>query len=121
MKIDSQREIIVFGRAVDWDEEAGGGIVPLDIDVDTAQELVDEGYLDPSSRQNESPTAAEMIELVDTHGGVLHGYMVSPHRDDARITLTSFTVCDLSVEEVTNKYHPDTCHQTVDGTHAWWD
>lgn len=88
-----EREEIVFGEAVDWEENLGGTKRFDEISKEKVEELIDKEYLDPESRQNRSPRAEDMLDFMrkaEEHAGVnvyAHGYMVSPERSDSRITL----------------------------------
>lgn len=148
MKIDTnsaaERDEIVFGRRLDWsdnhhglvhlalwDEADGDPITPA-----TARELVDHDYLDPESSQNFSPTAEELIEFAeyvddqfDGHEAGLIGYVISPHRDDTRITLTGFIVeidddVDLDPmlrEAIHHEFSADEQFVGTEFVRYWWD
>lgn len=109
--VGTEREQIVFGRAIDWDEEAVGGVVkispfgPLDhgIDPETARELLEKGYLQHGWGHEAMIEFGERI--VENHESrlcvVLTGYMVSPYRGDARVTLDGIT---LGVTQLADLY-----------------
>lgn len=107
MKLDSaqvqERELLVFSRGYDPDNYRMGGIRYFDsMSVGTAKKLLDKGYIDPDDTQNCSPTMRDMIDFCDdgTDKWYLHGYVVSPERDDCRITFEGVgSVSDLTQEE----------------------
>jgi hypothetical protein len=107
---DRQRERIAFGRRIDWESEARLGTVffgpeksrqfpPLP--VGTAKSLLERGYVDAGARHNEAPPAGELVEWAESvqtrfkahqfEVGLI-GYMVSPHRSDARVALEGVSV-----------------------------
>ena len=50
--------------------------------------LLDEGFIDPEEYQNCSPDTMEFKAFLDAYPeATVHGYMVSPQRDDYRITI----------------------------------
>ena len=58
--------------------------------LDTLNSLVENGLADLDDRQNESPSIREYLGLLRKHPSepaALHGYLVSPDRDDCRITI----------------------------------
>ena len=91
-----QREQLVFGCSYDPEKYKMGGVRYFNaMSVDTAKKLLDLNFIDPDDAQNLSPTAQEMINFCDdgTDKWYLHGYVVSPDRDDCRI---SFEGCGSS-------------------------
>lgn len=121
----TDREQLVFGRTLDWEEDktfGGGGSVAkfagveeppshatgTGITLGTLQVLLDAGHVDPDSRQNGSPTASEFVSIgqkIQTRWPDVElryiGYMVSTDRPDTRITIEGFEVepssgCELS-------------------------
>lgn len=85
----NEREQLVFNRPYDAENYRMGGISHFDhMSVETAKKLLEKGYIDPQDTQNSSPTASEMIAFCDdgTDKWYLHGYVVSPERDDCRVT-----------------------------------
>lgn len=50
--------------------------------------LLDENFIDPEEYQNDSPNTMQFKEFLDKYPDVrLHGYIVSPERDDYRVTI----------------------------------
>ncbi len=112
-----------------WEDEAGWHkVIDLDaITLETLEELVREGFIDPKERQNFSPTTLEFLEFMRKHPGVVaHGYAVSPYRDDYRVTIEGLLV-------LPEDYHADLHYdfekfcQEADELklgrclYSWWD
>ncbi len=87
----NEREQMVFHRDYDPMNYKHGGICRFDgLTLDTVQELIRKGFLARDERQNESPTVAEFMSFVKEHNPsnwIFHGYVVSPERDDCRVTI----------------------------------
>lgn len=138
-----RREQIVFGEAIDWENDAFGGVHQFQIDVETAQQCIDEGYLDPNETQNASPTAHELVTFGSYLEGAykvdvnLQGYMVSPQRRDSRISITTINVhpvdhLNILPEGAYDEFRrafgenahigrPDAYTLDAEHGHAWWD
>ncbi len=83
------------------------------------------GYVKPNDRQNDSPTAAEMIGITIKYNGWLEGYVIpfASGRCDARITFSGFTIL-VSKEtafEMKEKLDPSEFEETSHGYRFWWD
>lgn len=128
---DAEREIIAFGRPIEWEDEGLLGTVffgpnkrrqfpPLP--VGNIKTLIDEGYLEPTYQHNNAPTAEELIEFVETLQGEyaslqfeigLVGYMTSPDRSDSRIALEGFSIRSPGPipeevkRKITKRFSPD--------------
>lgn len=141
---DPEREEIVFGRQIDWGEETRGQFIRISphseadtdgLDAETAQELIDKGYLDPEQRQNNSPRMQDLVEYagrVEDEYDVdvmLTGYMVGPERRDTRITLTGIEIRPTSgiirrelERSFAERYaRADDLSLNDDLLSAWWD
>lgn len=92
LKTDSERAEIVFGEPIDWQQRRSSIKRFRCLPAKDAHELIVKGYLDPLSRQNYSPTAVEMVGFALRFGGTLDGYIVSPHRADARVSLEGLSL-----------------------------
>jgi hypothetical protein len=128
VKTDAGREEIVFGESIDWSEVSGGVRRFRGLDAEDGQRLIDEGYLDPEGRQNYSPPARDMVEFALENGGTLDGYVVSPNRGDARVSLEGLGVparnCDAeTIAAFARKFrHADEFHaDTEHGCSCWFD
>lgn len=133
----NERDRIIWGEDFDEDEYSGGTRHFTDISVETAQLLIDRGYLDPEDRQNCSPTAQEIIDFIncstDSRDWWLSGYAVSPARDDFRVTIDSFGIREglrLETEDAVAfvrfaRFADEFCFD-MEGSkaivaEAWWD
>lgn len=83
----ARRAQIIYGKGVE---------PPADISyfrymsVETARQLIQEGFLDPEERHGRSPCAGEMLSFCEREAGAqwyLHGFVVSPERADSRVVL----------------------------------
>lgn len=86
-----EREQLVFKRDYDRENYKMGGICRFDkMSIPTARELIKLGYLDPGDAQNYAPSAKEIVDFCsgdDEENWYVHGYVVSPERDDCRISI----------------------------------
>lgn len=86
-----EREQLVFARAYDPNNYYLGGIQRFDsLDIATARKLMEAGFLNPDDSQNGAPTSKEIISFCsgdDEDIWRLEGYVVSPTRDDCRISI----------------------------------
>jgi hypothetical protein len=58
------------------------------VPVGVVGQLLEERYLDPDRRQNDSPTSSEFFAFLRRHPEVLaHGYATSIEREDYRVTI----------------------------------
>lgn len=109
-KQSRRRERLAFGRPIDWGTEGKLGTVffgtkkgdefpPLP--VGNVKRLIEEGFLDRDARHNEAPPAGRLVDWADYIRDKyrafqfeigLVGYMVGPHRDDARIRLNGVSI-----------------------------
>lgn len=105
LETDDRREQLIFGEPIDWDAEDqnstelfGDYYDGTAIEVETARTLIEEGYVDPEFRQNYSPQFGEMVEWGEKTEAEydvtvsFEGYVISPHRPDARISFTTIVV-----------------------------
>jgi hypothetical protein len=118
----------LLGVDVNWKAEDNGGIEEFDeIDISTLNALIELKFVDPDSRQNESPSAGEIQAFMTKNPQVKAcGYAVSPYRDDYRTTVDMIFV---EYEDVTDDLKRDFIEftsnaDTVDTSYdlcAWWD
>lgn len=125
----NERELLVFGENYDPEAYKYGGCRRFDeMDLETAKRLVELGYLDPEEDQNGSPTTQDYIDFCESWPDVpytMHGYVISPTRNDCRITLEGLS-CEehLTPEQALEflkafRYADECC---VDyGAWCWWD
>jgi len=131
-----EREMLLFGKKL-TDKDYLGGVVRFDeITIPTAQRLIELGYLEPTERQNESPTAETMIEWGkkwnDKYGlpiVFVHGYVVSHKREDCRITLEGIRCFWLGlpnlremIDDFINQFrNADEFSYDEEHGFCWWD
>jgi hypothetical protein len=118
-------------RQYGWFREGdsyGGGIQSYtELDLQTLTQLVDEGFVDLEDRQNDSPSAGEYFEFLQTHPNfTVHGYAVNGNRPDYRITIEGleckegeYTQEDLidfvRFERLADEF------RSVGNLRSWWD
>lgn len=85
------REQLIFGRDYNAADYSAGGLCRFkNLSCQKAKELMERGYLSPEDQQNYAPTAKEFVDFMDAHdpdNWTLHGYSVSPEREDVRATI----------------------------------
>ncbi len=58
------------------------------VTAETLEKLVNMGYADPEEYQNSSPTIGEILKFMKENPSfTAHGYVVTPHRDDYRVSI----------------------------------
>ena len=120
----------ILNLNIDWEkkDEDSGGMVPVEeIDAYCLESLIVGNFIDPTSRQNLSPSTAEFLDfLVKYPAARASGYALSPLRDDYRVTIDSISITE---EVLTEKMKSDFIHfsqhaseiQTQGSLYAWWD
>lgn len=85
----NERDSMIYGEPYNPSCYMGGMRRFDRISLGVAKQLIADGFLDPDDRQNNSPSAQEMIDFCDdgNPGWYFHGYTISPDRLDCRVTL----------------------------------
>lgn len=97
------------------------------ISLEQLLELKKEGLIDLDEYQNNSPTVAEFIDfLTDYPKFNAHGYIVTPEREDSRVSLEGLEVEEeLTTDEIlafSNKFHlADEFEVQRNYARCWWD
>jgi len=142
LNTDDERYRIIFGEQIDYDGAAyfAAGENPTGdpINTETAQVLIDEGYVAPDVGQNRAPTARELVETAraydarttrDVHAA-LCGYVIPARRPDARVMFTTvrldspggFIPEDVQTDIRTEfERGPDELYTTDTVVRCWWD
>ena len=99
--IADQRDMILFGEPYN-EEKYFGGVRHFDgMTADEYSRLFAIGAIDPEDSQNCAPAAWEIYEFIKEHPSfTAHGYVVSPERDDHRISLEGVDGTYESIEEM---------------------
>lgn len=126
---DYERRDFLLGIDGVWDENsAPGGIKSFGyIEVDILEILFRERFINPSGRQNESPTMQEFLDFMRKHSAaVAHGYAVSPHRGDYRITIEGLRVpmndATWELEQAFVEFCQSADELMTNGElYSWWD
>ena len=84
-----ERDTLIFGKPIDWKKDGLGGTESFEgLSLKVLKELKEKNFLDPEDAQNSAPSIEEMMEFMDGHKGfTAHGYVVSPDREDYRVSL----------------------------------
>jgi hypothetical protein len=78
-------EIIGLEYPVDY---WGGCCSFKGLTLDQLNLLLDEGFADPDEQQNSAPDTSEFKSFLEEYPkATLHGYIISPDRDDYRVTI----------------------------------
>ena len=78
-------EIMRIARPVNY---MGGCYRFEGLTLDQLNLLLDEGFIDPEERQNDAPTTIEFKSFLEAYpDATIHGYIISPNRDDYRISI----------------------------------
>ncbi len=97
------------------------------VSLDVLETLLEEGYLDPQSAQNVSPTVEQFLAFIRKHPKAkAHGYAVSPYREDFRISLEGLFVDHEDITAEMRRDFEELCGNAddyEDGCHlySWWD
>lgn len=104
-----------------------GGIAHFKtLDLETLETLIEEKFIDPNDRQNDSPTVLEFYNFMKKYPSVkAFGYAVSAKRDDYRISLEGLISEPTDDEELINDfirlcYNADELETNM-CLRAWWD
>lgn len=122
-----ERRDEILNIDVDWDNNNGGIERFENIDVKVLETLLLEKFIDPSDRQNESPSVKEFYDFMCKYPQVLaFGYAVSPNRDDYRISIEGIYVPQNKVttklKEEFRELSKNADEVYYDGElYAWWD
>ena len=88
---EKRRDEIIFGK---YDPSAYlGGLRHFDgMTRETLHRLIDEGFVDVDTTQNDSPSIQDFLDFMDMHDGyVVGGYVVSARRSDYRVSVDAIT------------------------------
>lgn len=107
-----------------------GGIQRFEyLTADSLGKLITKGYINPEDTQNDSPSVGEFYEYAKTHPTIkFHflGYVVSPEREDCRVSIEGFTAWAGSREDVRDLLTFAKSADEIDELEpyvvkAWWD
>ena len=126
--MDYKRREEIVGVSVEWGKDDSGGVVWLDrLSLSVVAQLFEEGFIDPNDRQNSAPTSREILIFMCKYPSALaSGYMVSPKRDDYRVTLDAIELprryVTPAAREEFEKLCKDADELITDGDlYCWWD
>jgi hypothetical protein len=128
LNTDYKRREEVMQLNVAWGKDDLGGAMRVEgITVQTLSTLFDEHFICPSDRQNESPTAQAFLDFLKRHPAVTaHGYLISPAREDYRISIEGLYVPAKDVTPELKRDFINLCRDAdeldVDSDlFSWWD
>lgn len=123
------RDYEVRDELVDLDISWGvgdiGGTMSIEVDAAVVESLLKRGFLDPHGRQNLGASAWEIFQFMCDHPtSFAMGYVVSPDREDYRVTLDSiFAIGDIDTDRL-RELCKDADEAEVlpgEGGGCWWD
>lgn len=127
----TERDRLIFG---DNSPRYGGGMARFEeLDVVTLKKLIELDYADPQDKQNEAPTIAAFVELLERHATedsdlTAHGYVIHKERDDYRVSIegiegtTRFSEGLLDILKVcVSADEFEVQSDLVFNVRAWWD
>ena len=123
----NQRDRILFGEDYDPRKYLGGIRRFSDLDYNGLNELFRLGVIDPEDRQNDAPETSEFLEFLRSNPGfTVHGYAVSPERDDYRVSLEGVNLDgDYTFKELRDFVmmfrFADEFSIDKGGLHCWYD
>lgn len=119
-------EKIIFGNEVKWEYPSDIKYIE-ELSIEQLNALNKEGLLDLEEQQNYSPTIKEFIDFMSEFPQVkAHGYIVSPQRDDCRISIEGL-ICNENITEellfqFANGFHlADEFQVSKECLRVWWD
>lgn len=100
-----------------------GGIQYFDgVSAETLATLVEEGFADPDSTQNSSPTIREFLAYMQAHPKVTaHGYIVGWERSDARVSVEGLHSNTTDPEEQIEFLEWNQGADELSRHRSWWD
>jgi hypothetical protein len=117
-----ERDKIVFGKSLSQ-KDYGGGIKHFaGLTHQRCQSLINHNHTDPEDRQNDAPSFAQITDFLQRNPSfTAHGYVVSPEREDYRVTLEGVESDDDSdIDEFCRMFH-DADEFEVSLPRAWYD
>lgn len=125
------RDKILFGK-YDPDSYRFGGCKNFHCSYETMKTLIENGFVDLNECQNDSPTTADFMDILDGINNVeFIAYAIGPDRSDYRITIEGVDVeipddnYDLFIQLIEHfRYADEFDVSHPDGSfclHAWWD
>lgn len=85
------RAQIIYGERAEPPADESGDISYFrHMSVETARQLITEGFLDPEERHGRAPCVADMLSFCEGDAGAqwyVHGFVVSSKRADSRVAL----------------------------------
>jgi hypothetical protein len=125
------RDIIIFGNPVQWDSSCGGVYNFSSLPVDSLQQLIAQGFVNPIERQNDAPTIQAFVafareQAVNGVDFTFQGYAVSPFREDYRVSIDGILFRGTYPHQVLAAFHQfvrgaDDISVNSEYLFAWWD
>lgn len=114
---------------VNWEDKMNRVVKFEPIRKDTLESLINQKFINPEDRQNESPTVIEMLEFMRKYPVVfVYGYAVTPKRRDYRVSLEGMAVNQEDVTDELKEAFLEFCRtatevhtEGVNGLLSWWD
>lgn len=126
-QLADRRDQIIFGQDYDKDKYSGGLRRFGRINGEDLHKLLNCGFADPEEQQNSAPTIGEISKFLDDHPNFwAHGYVISPERDDHRVSLEGVECgSDYDLSDVQDFFslfnYPDEVTVDKTGMYCWFD
>ncbi|WP_337100029.1 hypothetical protein [Paenibacillus sp. YIM B09110] len=117
----------MLGIDMNWNDSKFDIVYFKNLDVQMLEQLYINNFLNPEDRQNNSPSVAEIFEFMMLHPQVTaSGYIVSPNRDDHRVSIDSLAVSEQYVSKRLKKEFEKFCENAdelslTNDLFSWWD
>ena len=110
---------------ISWGVDDVGGTMSIEVDTSTVEALLENGFLDPHDRQNLGASAWGIFQFMCDHPtSFAMGYVVSPEREDYRVTLDSiYATGDIDTDRLRElcKDADEAELRPGEGGGCWWD
>ena len=119
-----KRDELIFGE-FDREKYMGGLRNYRFMKVDLLKQLVEQGFADPETCQNDSPSIQEFIDFLEENEGyTVFGYVISDTRPDYRVSIEGLQKDEpTETKEEIKKFFEfanGASELDIDG-YAWWD
>jgi len=122
-----ERDALIFADPIDWSKDRNGVKRFEGLSLDNLKAMLSKGFIDPNENQNNSPDTEEFAEFMENHPKfTAHGYIVSPYRNDARVTLEGVTMLgEIDKDDIIAFYemfrYADEITANETCLHCWYD
>ena len=123
-----KRDAVIFQDGYKESEYLGGVRHYSGLNLKDLNKLIKLGYADLDEEQNFAPTIGEFRQFMEEHHGyTAHGYVVSPNRDDFRVSIegiekdTGYETAEELEDFISMFRHADEFNVSKTGMYCWYD